>query len=94
MRILEIVQNKPTNMLPEKYKQMSVEELETRVRKIKDKMGKNYLSLVTTIKKMKLFNLRMQQEIRCNLHKWLPGTRKLNLLLFVEYILWQRLRIY
>lgn len=45
MRILEIVQNKPTNMLPEKYKQMSVEELETRVRKIKDKMGKKLFIL-------------------------------------------------
>lgn len=39
MSLLEMVQQKNMNMLPERYKTMTVEEMENRVREVKNKLG-------------------------------------------------------
>lgn len=52
MSILEKVQPIET-MLPERYYTMSTEDMEKRVREIKEKWGKRYLFQDIIIKKMK-----------------------------------------
>ena len=60
---MTIFQTVNKNMIPEKYKQMSTEELENRVREVKERLGSDYLFQVIIIKRMKSFSLQMLKGI-------------------------------
>ena len=68
MSILEKVQPIET-MLPERYYTMSTEDMEKRVREIKEKMGKMLFIPGHHYQKMKWYNFQMQEGIHFNLRK-------------------------
>ncbi len=84
MSILEKVQPIET-MLPERYYTMSTENMEKRVREIKEKMGGNYLFQAIITKKMKWYNFLMQQEIHFSLRKLQRAIKRRNILYFAVY---------
>lgn len=92
MSILEKVQPIET-MLPERYYTMSTEDMEKRVREIKEKMGKRYLFQDIITKKMKWYNFLMRQEIHFSLRKLQRAIKKRNILYFAVYTLWQKQQI-
>ncbi len=82
MSILEKVQPIET-MLPERYYTMSTEDMEKRVREIKEKMGGNTIySRPSLPKKMKWYNFLMQQEIHFSLRKLQRAIKKAKYIVF------------
>lgn len=92
MSILEKVQPIET-MLPERYYTMSTEDMEKRVREIKEKMGKMLFIPGHHYQKMKWYNFQMQQGIHFSLRKLQRAIKMQNILCFAGCTLWRKQQI-
>ncbi len=67
MNVLQLMQQQ--DAMPETYKQLSVEEMEQRVARVKRELGTRLFIPGHHYQKMKSSNLQMRQVIHCSLHK-------------------------
>ena len=91
MSILEQVQPIET-MLPERYYTMSTEDMEKRVREIKEKMGKMLFIPGHHYQKMKWYNFQMQQD-SLQLAQVAASNKDAKYIVFCGCTLWRKQQI-
>ena len=92
MSILEKVQPIET-MLPERYYTMSTEDMEKRVREIKEKMGKMLFIPGHHYQKDEVVQFSDAKGIHFNLRKLRRAIKTQNTLCFAGYTLWRKQQI-